>query len=379
MFLDMNVVDAARKRIRHVYDTFDTVAVQFSGGKDSTAVLYLAKEVHDERDLGPVRVIFRDEEMLSPSVEKYVTEVSNYDWVDMEWYCLPQGQEIWVLGRREYAMLWSKKRETEGRLFRPVPPGAITAESFGLDPNRPIPKPIDYYTMQGKEGMTAFITGIRAAESMIRYRTVVQKLHENYINRPYRLSKAIPLRFAKVIYDWAANDVYKFINEEHGASYCEYYDFAAMSGANQRVGIPLHSVAARRIMDAVRTEPEFYDRLVEIFPQIDGQRWLWEEFDIEELISSYASDGWDGVRDCIEDNMLTDGIHLSAMKFVSQWRKKYALDPHGYPIDALIRTLLLQEFHHTAPTPVGPGTRAHAVRMAALADANSLDAQDDNR
>ncbi|MED5362245.1 MAG: peptidase S14, partial [Actinomycetota bacterium] len=101
MFLDISCVDAARQRIRHVYDTFDTVCVQFSGGKDSTAALYLAKEVHDERGLGPVKVIFRDEEMVSPLVAKYVDDVRQYDWVDMEWYCLPGATEIWVLGRRQ--------------------------------------------------------------------------------------------------------------------------------------------------------------------------------------------------------------------------------------------------------------------------------------
>ena len=83
MFLDINCVDAARQRIRHVYDRFDTVAVQFSGGKDSTACLYLAKEVHEERGLGPVKVIFRDEEMISPAIEEYVNKVANYDWLDM--------------------------------------------------------------------------------------------------------------------------------------------------------------------------------------------------------------------------------------------------------------------------------------------------------
>ena len=51
MFLNISCVEAARARIRHVYDTFDTVCVQFSGGKDSTAVLYLAKEIHEERGL----------------------------------------------------------------------------------------------------------------------------------------------------------------------------------------------------------------------------------------------------------------------------------------------------------------------------------------
>lgn len=376
-FLPESVVDAARVRLRHVYDTFDDVWLQFSGGKDSTACLYLMKELHEERGLGPVKVIFRDEEMISPSVERYVQWVRDQDWVEMEWYCLPHGQEVWVLGRREFCLLWSKWREDDGRLFRPIPEGAITAEDFGLDRNEPIQQPIDYYTMQGKRGRVAFVTGVRANESMMRYRTVVQKLSENYINRPYGLSKAIPMRFAKVIYDWTSDDVYKYIYDQ-GAPYCEYYDYAAISGANQRVGIPLHSVASRRIEDVVRTEPEFYDRLVDIFPQIDAQRRIWREFDIEALIRMYADEGWDGVKACITDNMLTPGFEQAAKAFVAKYRKKHINDPFSYPIDHLIRTLLLQEFLGTAPSPVGPKTRAHAVRMAEM-DADSLDLQDDRR
>ena len=55
-------------------------------------ILYLAKEVHEERKLGPVKVIFRDEEMVSPAVVRFVEQVRSYDWVDMEWYALPVGQ-----------------------------------------------------------------------------------------------------------------------------------------------------------------------------------------------------------------------------------------------------------------------------------------------
>jgi len=363
MFLDINCVEAARQRIRHVYDTFDTVCVQFSGGKDSTACLYLAKEVHEERGLGPVKVIFRDEEMVSPSIERYVTEVSNYDWVDMEWYCLPQLQEVWTLGQRELILLWDKYREEDGKLYRPFPSGSIRAEHFGLDPYKPIPRRIDEYTMQGKKGNTAFITGVRANESMIRYRTVVQKLHENYINRPFKLSKAIPMRFAKVIYDWTSADVLKFISDEHGANYCEYYDYAAMSGANQRVGIPLHSIAARRLNDVIRTEPEFYDGLWEAFPHIDAQRQLWSEFDMEDLISGYSDSGWGGVKDCINENIFPEPYAKMAMAYTHEYKKKHAIDPFGYPLDHLIRTLLLNAFMGT-PTPVGPKTKAHAKRMA---------------
>jgi len=364
MFLDISCVEAARQRIRHVYDTFDTVCVQFSGGKDSTAVLYLAKEIHEERGLGPVKVIFRDEEMVSPIVLDYVNKVKDFDWVDMEWYCLPSGAEIWVLGRRQTVILWGEKRLKEGRLVREIPEWAITGYHFGLDHSETLPKSIDYYTMQGKKGSVAFITGIRAAESMVRYRSVVQKLHENYINHPYKLSKSVPLKFAKVIYDWNVNDVFKFISEEHNAPYCEYYDRAAMTGSNTRVGIPLHSVAIRRIGDLVATEPDFYDRLYECFPQIDAQRRWWKDFNVEKFIAHYSEAGWEGVSDFIKIYMIGPVKTKRARAFVAEFRRKHARDPYSYPFENLIRHMFLKEINRAASvTPVGPKTRAHTLRM----------------
>lgn len=363
LFLDMTCVDAARERIRHVYDTFDTVCVQFSGGKDSTAVLYLAKEIHEERGLGPVKVIFRDEEMVSPTVIKFVEEVRNYDWVDMEWYCLPVGQEVWVLGRREYCLLWSPYRASQGRLVREMPPYAIRAENFGLDPNKVLPQSIDYYTMQGKNGRVAFITGVRANESMIRYRSCVQKLHENYIVTPYRMKKNIPLRFAKIIYDWTTDDVLKFITEEHDATYCDYYDRAALTGSNTRVGIPLHAVAVRRLGDVVSTEPEFYDRLFECFPHIDAQRRLWADYDLEGRIMQYARDGWPGIKRCVEENIVTPGLKMRAQAYCAEFRKKHAKDPYSYPLHLLVRNLLIHEFSAMAVSPIGPGTRAYTIQQ----------------
>ena len=377
MYLDINVVDAARERIRHVYDTFDEVWLQFSGGKDSAAALYLMKELHEERGLGPVNVIFRDEEMLPPSVIDYVTWVKDLPWVNMEWYCLPYGSEIWTLGRREYIMFWSPLREKEGRLLREIPPWAIRAEDFGLDPALPLPESIDYYTMQGKTGRIAFVTGVRANESMVRYRSCVQKLHENYIVTPFRMKKSIPLKFAKVIYDWTTDDVFKYIHDS-GGKYCEYYDWATISGSNTRIGIPLHAVAVRRIKDVVETEPEFYDRLWECFPEIDAQRRYWPDFDIEALIMRYAESEWAGVSQCIEDNMKTPGIKNRARAFSAEFRKKHLKDPYSYPVFWLIKNLMMNEFHTASPTPIGPGTRAHAIRVAqANAELNDLDMIDD--
>lgn len=364
LFLDINCVEAARQRIRHVYDTFDTVCVQFSGGKDSTAVLLLAKEVHEERGLGPVKVIFRDEEMVSPMVIEYIEYIRNLPWVDMEWYCIPHGSEIWVLGRRQSVILWSEKRRKEGRLVRDIPPYAITGKHFGISHDQHPPEPIDYYTMQGKKGSVAFITGVRANESMIRYRSLVQKLHENYIVTPYKGKKGMPMKFAKIIYDWQTADVFKFIIEEHGERYCEYYDSAALTGSNTRVGIPLHSVAIRRIGDVVATEPEFYDRLVECFPYIDAQYRYWPVFDLEAVVERYAKMGFDGAKKFIDDYMIGPTKTQRAKAFVAEYRRKHIADPRSYTIYSLINSLFM---HSLAPSraasPIGPKTRVHSVRQ----------------
>jgi hypothetical protein len=247
-----------------------------------------------------------------------------------------------------------------------MPPWAISGKHFGLTHEVSLPEQTDYYTMQGKRGNVAFLTGVRASESMVRYRSVVQKLHENYINIPYKLKKGIPLKFAKIIYDWNTNDVFKFIIEEHDAEYCEYYDLAVTTGSNTRVGIPLHATAIRRIGDVVATEPEFYDRLFDCFPYIDAQRRLWADFDSEKLIESYARRGFDGASAFIDKYLIGDRRKTEARVYVSKFRKKHLGDPHGYPVSWLIRNLMLNDIDVNSPTPVGPKTRAHAVRALEL-------------
>jgi predicted phosphoadenosine phosphosulfate sulfurtransferase len=71
--LDTDVYTLALERMAYVYDNFDHVAVAFSGGKDSTAVINVALEVaHSdprfERHL-PLRAIFWDEEAIPYETE----------------------------------------------------------------------------------------------------------------------------------------------------------------------------------------------------------------------------------------------------------------------------------------------------------------------
>ena len=54
-----------------------------------------------------------------------------------------------------------------------------------------------------------------------------------------------------------------------------------------------------------------------------------------------------------------------ALSFSDECRKKNAKDPYSYPIEWLIRNIFLNELSGMSVSPVGPGTRAHALRVAA--------------
>ena len=62
--------------------------------------------------------------------------------------------------------------------------------------------------------------------------------------------------------------------------------------------------------------------------------------------------------------MIGDERKREARAYVAGFRIKHGQDPYGYPLSWLIRNLLLNEISYNSPTPVGPGTRAHTVRLA---------------
>jgi hypothetical protein len=70
------------------------------------------------------------------------------------------------------------------------------------------------------------------------------------------------------------------------------------------------------------------------------------------------------------------------MSYSAEFRKKYARDPVSYPLEWLVRNLLLNHFSGQSVNPVGPKTRAHTLRMQAAqqdAELDALDIQDDQK
>ncbi len=222
--VEEDVYAAALRRIRECYERFDTVVVSFSGGKDSTVCLNLALQVAGERGRTPLDVYFWDEEAIHPETIEYVARVAQRPDVRLKWLCIPVRHRNACSRKQPYWYCWDP---AEKHLWvRPMPEGAIT-ELPGFQWGMGIPELA--HLVYGKEhGTVADIRGIRADESLRRYRSVAMKLRDNWIGNP-REGYSYP---ASPIYDWTTFDVW-VAPKRFGWDYNRAYDLM------QKAGMPL--------------------------------------------------------------------------------------------------------------------------------------------
>lgn len=121
-YLKQNVLEAALDRIRWLFDEFDNLVVNFSGGKDSTVVLNLALQVAEEKDRLPLPVMFVNQEAEWQTVTDYVREVFADPRVKPIWVQCP----IKIFNATSTTDPWLTCREPSRKWMRSQEPNAIT-------------------------------------------------------------------------------------------------------------------------------------------------------------------------------------------------------------------------------------------------------------
>lgn len=359
-FIDKNVLEASKERLRTIHDMFDTVVVMFSGGKDSLVTLHLWEEVY--RELGhtdKIKVCFRDEELIPDDVIAFVTEYYKSGKYDMVWYAVPTYTSKYVLGKMESVLLWNPDR----KWIRDKPDWAIKdagGQIFDQDN-------MDEEIAKNYKGKICFLTGQRCQESFFRLKSVLLKPNLPFISRPFTQDsrkRFDHVMLGKPIYDWDVKDVFRYMYDRQ-IKYCPIYDNQTWNETPLRVSTPLHAESARTFWQVRTLYPVFYQQIVTTFPEMILQEKYHKEYDKFSKVDNYER-SWSGIIRYIRENIDDPDNQKKAIKRVMEAKtmRENALKSGktrnsmgGYPLLHVFETIVRQNYEHVIQAMPDPPQR----------------------
>jgi predicted phosphoadenosine phosphosulfate sulfurtransferase len=259
---DRDVYEAALQRMRDAFYRFDRVVVSFSGGKDSTAVLNLALLVAEETGRLPLDVYFWDEEVLHPETIEYVQRVAKDPRVRFKWLCVPIQHRNACSRKEPYWYPWDP--EKKDLWVREMPEGAIT-DVPGFYKGASVPE-LAHRVYGPESGTVADLRGLRADESLRRYRAVARRLNDNWIGTA-RDGYSYP---CSPIYDWTTADVWtapRLFHWDYNRTY-DLMDMAGMRPDDQRVCPPYGEEPLKGLWIYREIWPDLWDKMLVRVPGV---------------------------------------------------------------------------------------------------------------
>jgi predicted phosphoadenosine phosphosulfate sulfurtransferase len=223
--IGIDVLTAARNRIRYTFDWFERIYVSFSAGKDSSVMLHLVMEeaMRRKRKVGVLLIDLEAQYQLTIAHAREMLDLY-VGHVDPYWVCLPIKLRNAVSNYEPVWCAWDPKRQADW--VREPPPGTIVdGKAFDFfQPRMEFEEFIELFAAwygQGKS--TAAFIGIRTDESLNRFRTIAIWDKGMHYGKRWTTEVAPNTYNVYPIYDWHVDDIWRyhaaFPDKPHNAVY----------------------------------------------------------------------------------------------------------------------------------------------------------------
>ncbi|MDR1304084.1 MAG: DUF3440 domain-containing protein [Verrucomicrobiales bacterium] len=270
-FLDIDVYQALQKRLELVFAEFDNIYVSFSGGKDSSALLYLCLQFMRERGVQRRLGLFHlDYEAQYTATTQFVE--STYATLGLTvapyWCCVPFKVTTCTSMSQAYWRPWDADKR--GLWVRERPANCLTVDDFpfyddGLWDYDFQQKFAPWQHAKVGARKTCVLIGIRAQESLNRWRTIASDRNINkYCGVPWTTKVTDNVYNAYPLYDWGVEDVW-VANAKFNFPYNRIYDLFYQAGVplnKQRVASPFISAGQDALKLYRAIDPDVWGRMV---------------------------------------------------------------------------------------------------------------------
>lgn len=265
--LNKNVYDASIERVKWTFDIFEKIYLSFSAGKDSTVMLHLVAKEARKRNvkIGLLLVDLEGQYQLTiEHAEKMIDEYS--DVLDVYWVCLPISLRNAVSVYEPQWICWDEDKKEDW--IREPYSKAITDLNYfpffkkGMEFEDFVPLFGEWYS-EGKE--TACLVGIRADESLNRFRTIANTKKVKKDGKQYTTKLTDNVFNVYPIYDYKTEDIWTYHAKNKKDRFNQLYELmnkAGLSLSLQRICQPYGDDQRRGLWLFHLIEPNTWAKVV---------------------------------------------------------------------------------------------------------------------
>jgi predicted phosphoadenosine phosphosulfate sulfurtransferase len=332
-YLETNVLNATKERIRKVFDTFERQYVSFSGGKDSSVMMHLVLQEARKRGV-KVGVLIIDLEAQYSATIKHIKEmIEEYsENIDLHWICAELLLRNAVSDFEPKWCCWDSDKKELWVRSKPKQSADLSKYDFYVPKMEFEEFMVLFGKWYSKGKLTAGFIGIRSDESLHRYRAITSQKN-GLIFSNWKWSTRLDKYLYNIypIYDWRTEDIWVFHSKYKEYSYNKIYDLMTRAGvkiSNQRLCQPFGDDQRRGLWLYHILEPDTWYKLLNRVSGVNsGSLYIQESGSINGYNDVTKPDGhtWESYTNYLLKSLpkkTRDNYRGRFIKFITGWKKR---------------------------------------------------------